>query len=74
MQDKKAGFPPKDERTIYVEGRAAHYTFIISGWFLVGLIWYNGFGVSVFGLPELNAVQALAASILVMAAIYAGLR
>ena len=39
-----------------------------------GLSGTNGFGVSVFGLPELNAVQALAASILVMAAIYAGLR
>jgi len=69
MQDKKACFPPKDERTIYVKGRAAHYTFIISVWFLVRRIWHNGFSVDVFGLPVLNAVQALEASILVMVAI-----
>jgi len=29
MQDKKAGFPVKDERTKIIEWRAAHYTVIV---------------------------------------------
>ncbi len=73
IQDKKAGFPFKDERTKYIEGRAAHYAVMISAWFMVGLIWYNFLGVD-FGLPELKVIPALAASILVMVGLYIGLR
>jgi len=74
MQDKKAGFPVKDERTKIIEWRAGHYTVIISGWFMLGLMWYLWLGVKVFGLRELNAVQALLASIIVMGAVNIGLR
>lgn len=74
MQNKKTGFPIKDKRTTKLEGYAARYTFIISLYFMVGLLHYTVFGVGFLGLPELKALPALLLSITVMIALYLGLR
>lgn len=72
-KDKKVGFPSKDERTKYIEGRAAHYAVMISSWFMLGLMWY-AFLSEGLGLPELKTVPALILSVLVMCCLYLGLR
>ncbi|MFQ6087345.1 MAG: hypothetical protein ACE5K0_00380 [Candidatus Methanofastidiosia archaeon] len=74
MQEKKAGFPTKDERTMYIEGCAGHYTVMIGLWFMLGLMWYIFLGMEVFGWPELKALPALIISILVTAILNLGLR
>ena len=53
---------------------AARYTFIISLYFMVGLLHYTVFGVGFLGLPELKALPALLLSITVIIALYLGLR
>jgi len=74
QQETKAGYPAKDERTKLLEGRAGYYTSFVSLYFMLALLWYNFLGVDLFGLPALNASQALIASLLVNALLFAGLR
>ena len=73
LQDKKAGFSIHDERTKYLEGRAAYYTVHAGLYFMLGLMWYT-FLAEEFNLPELNAMAALISSLLVMAPMMIGLR
>jgi len=73
-QDRKAGYPVKDEMTKMLEGRAAYYTVLISGYFMLVLLWYTWLADKLLGLPSPNAPQALIASILANAIIFAGLR
>jgi len=73
-QEKEAGFPVKDERTKYIEGRAAHYTLMIGMWFMLGLLWYTWLGVEILGLPKLETAPAMIVSLLVMIGLYAVLR
>ncbi|MCK5023078.1 MAG: hypothetical protein KAS04_02805 [Candidatus Aenigmarchaeota archaeon] len=74
MKEKKSGFPIKDERTMYVEGRVGHYSTTIGIWFMLGLMWYTFLGAEFFGIPEMNATQVLIISIIVMAGLSLGLR
>jgi len=73
-QDAKAGYPAKDERTRFQEGRAAYYTVFISMYLMLALLWYNFLGVGPLDLPALDATQTLIASILAIAALFAGFR
>ena len=73
LQDKKAGFSIRDERTKYLEGRAAYYTVHVGLYFMLGLMWYT-FLAEGFNLPELNVTPALLSSLLVMALLMIGLR
>lgn len=73
LQDKKAGFSIRDERTKYLEGRAAYYTVHTGLYFMLGLMWYT-FLAEGFNLPELNVMPALISSLLVMALLMVGLR
>jgi hypothetical protein len=73
-QDAKAGYPAKDERTRLQEGRAAYYTVFISMYLMLAMLWYNFLGVDLLDLPTLNATQILIASILAIAASFAGFR
>ncbi len=74
MRDKREGFPHKDERTKIIEWRASYYAFMVSMYFILGLMWYAFLGVERFGLTELKTVPALIASIIVMALVFGGLR
>jgi len=73
-QDRKAGYPVKDEMTRTLEGRAAYHTVLISGYFMLVLLWYTWLADNLLELPAPNAPQALIASILANAIIFAGLR
>ena len=72
--EKKAGFAVKDERTIYIEGRAAHYALMIGLWFMLGLLWYSFLGVKMFDLPTLETAPALIMSTLMFSGLFLGLR
>jgi len=72
--EKKSGFAVVDERTKYIEGRAAHYTLMIGMWFMLGLLWYIWLGVEILGLPKLETAPAMIVSLLVMIGLYAVLR
>lgn len=74
MQEKRKGIPLKDERTEYISGLAARYTFFASLYFTVGLLWYNVFFVGIFGLPELNTTLVLILICVVMISVFMGLR
>lgn len=74
FQDKKAGFPHKDERTLYIEGRAAHYASLIGIYYMLALMWYIWLGQEFFGLPEVETLPALISSVLVMAVLLIGFR
>jgi hypothetical protein len=73
-QERKAGYPAKDERTKILEGRAAYYTVLVLGYFMLALLWYNFLGVDLLDLPALSGSQALIASLLANAVLFAGLR
>ncbi len=74
MKEKKEGFPVKDERTKYIEGRAAHYALMIGLWFMLGLLWYSFLGMKIFDLPALETAPAMIISLLVIIGLYAVLR
>lgn len=74
MQEKRKGIPLKDERTEFINGLAARYTFISSLYFIVGLLWYNVFFVTIFGLPELNTTAVLIVICAVMISVFMILR
>jgi len=77
-QDRKAGYPIKDERTKILEGRAAYYTVFISTYMMLALLWYNFLIAKVFDLPALTASthvnQALIGLTLATVSVFVGLR
>jgi hypothetical protein len=64
----------KDEMTSRAEGNAGRYTSIITLWFLLALMWYQGFGSETFGLPELAARHIIYLVLFLMMALFFGLR
>ncbi len=70
----KSGMPLKDERTLMLEGRAGHYTFIATMWFLVGLMWYETFIRDFVELPEILGRHIVIIVLLFMAVAYGSLR
>ena len=74
LEDRKSGFPAKDERTRRVTGKAAYYAFYIGSYFMVALMVVNLVGQEFLGLPSLDGWYALAASIFVQGLTFIGLR
>ncbi|WP_144368000.1 hypothetical protein [Palaeococcus pacificus] len=74
-KEKEEGFPPKDEMTLYIEGRAAYYALRSGLWFMLALLWYTWF-IHVFNLslPEPNTFEALIMSTLFMSLLFLGLK
>jgi len=77
-QDRKAGYPIKDERTKILEGRAAYYTVFISTYMMLALLWYNFIIAKVFDLPVLTTSthvnQVLIGLTLATVSVFVGLR
>jgi putative flippase GtrA len=73
-QDARAGYPAKDERTRLQERRAAYYTVFICVYLMLAMLWYNFLGVNLLDLRAPNATQTIIASILAIAASFAGSR
>ena len=74
LQELRAGYPVKDERTLHIEGRAGHYSFLVTVYFMLGLLWYSFLGVSILGMPDLDMVYAMIISLLVGSVTNLGLR
>jgi len=70
----KSGLIVKDEMTIRAEGNAGRYTSIITIWFLLALMWYQGFGSETFGLPELAARHVIYLVMFLTMGLFFGLR
>ena len=77
-QDKKAGYPIKDERTKILEGRAAYYTVFISTYMMLALLWYNFLVAKALDLPALTTSthvnQVLIGLTLATVSVFFGLR
>jgi len=77
-QDRKAGYPVKDERTKILEGRAAYYTVYISTYMMLALLWYNFLIAKVFDLPAFTTSthvnQVLIGLMLATVSVFFGLR
>lgn len=73
LQQKKSGYPMKDERTQKINGKASYYALLIGQYFIIALL-----GVIIvrdfLGLPELEAGYPLIASALVLSLSYIVLR
>ena len=69
----KSGMPLKDEMVINAEGRAGRYASMLMIYFLLGLMWYHGFGPE-FGLPELAARHVIYLLLFAMMGLFFGLR
>ena len=73
LEDRKSGFPAKDERTKRIAGKAAYYAFYIGSYFMIALIFVNLVGLEFLSWPSLDVGYALLASILVQSLTYGGL-
>ena len=70
-QEKKAGFTLKDERTTRIEGKAARITVHITGFFLLGLLFYYIFADNIIDrAPVLETGWALIISVLFNSLLY----
>jgi len=73
-QEKKAGFTVKDERTTRIEGKAARITVRLTGFFMLGLLFYYIFADNIVdGAPVLETGWALIISVIFNSLLYAGL-
>lgn len=74
VQERKSGFPAKDERTMRIQGRAASYAIMVGSYFMILLLFYNMFIIEILGWPELGSLPALNSTIIVMNLSYLGLQ
>ena len=74
LEDRKSGFPAKDERTKKITGKAATYAFFIGSYFMIALMAANLINLEFLGLPLLDAGYALVISVLVQSLTFLGLR
>jgi len=64
-RERKSGFPRTDERTQRINGKAAFYSMYIGLYFMIAVLITLLVGGEFFGFPDLDAMPALNASILV---------
>jgi len=74
LNDRRTGFPIKDERTQKITGTAATYAFYIGSYFMIALMLANILNLELLGVPLLDTGYALVASILVNSLTFLGLR
>ena len=64
-KDRRSGYPPKDERTQRITGKAATYSLYIGLYFMLALAAVFIIGRELLGYYLFNAGDALVASVLV---------
>ena len=74
LQDKKSGFPARDERTLKITGRAATYALYLGSYFIIAFLFILIIGKEFYGLPEIDAGYPLIVSLLVFNLTFLGLR
>jgi len=73
-RERKLGFPRSDERTQRITGKAAFYSLYIGLYFMIAVLLTLLVGKEFFGFPDLDAMPALNASILVFSVSFLVLR
>jgi len=73
-RERKSGFPRSDERTQRITGKAAFYSLYIGLYFMIAVLLTLLVGKEFFGFPDLDAMPALNASILVFSVSFLALR
>jgi uncharacterized membrane protein len=66
----KSGLPMEDERSKRVKAYAGYYTYLVSLYLLLGLMFYSLLGVDVFGVPELTVTGTIMLVLIAMLAIF----
>ena len=74
LEDRRSGFPAKDERTQKITGKAATYTFYIGSYFMIALMLANLISLEFQDVPLLDTGYALVISVLVNSLTFGGLR
>jgi uncharacterized membrane protein len=74
IQERKAGFPIRDERTMKIQGRAASYAIQVGSWYMILLLFYNMYIIEVLGWSELGSMPALNSTIILMNVTYLALQ
>lgn len=74
VKDRRSGFPPADERTQRITGKAATYALLIGTYFTLGLMWMNFINQVFYDSPAWEAGYPLIASVLVYSLSFIGLR
>jgi cytochrome b561 len=64
-KDRRSGYPPQDERTQRITGKAATYSLYIGLYFMIALLLVLIVGRELLGYYLFNAGDALVASVLV---------
>ena len=70
----KSGFPRSDERTSRITGKAAFYSLHIGLFFMIAVLLSLIVGKEFFDFPDLDAMPALNASVLVFSLSFLALR
>lgn len=70
IQERKAGFPTRDERTMKIQGRAASYAIQVGSWYMILLLFYNMYIIEVLGWSELGSMPTLNSTIIIMNVTY----
>lgn len=65
VKKMRSVLPVADERTRRAVERAAFYALLIGQYFTLGLLWVLFLGPKFLGIPEIGAIPALIASLLV---------
>ena len=73
-RERKAGFPRSDERTSKITGKAAFYSLYIGLFFMIAILLTLVVGKEFFQFPDLDAMPALNASLLVFSLSFLVLR
>jgi hypothetical protein len=74
LEDRRSGFPTRDERTQKITGRAAIYAFYIGTYFTLALMLVNLLNEEFHDLPLLDTGYALILSSLANSLTFLGLR
>ncbi len=74
IKEFRSGIPAKDERTRYVEGRAALFAVYTNLAFLVALMLYGIVVTELGNLPMLSAEYVAPASVIFLGGTYIGMR
>jgi hypothetical protein len=74
LENRRSGFPSRDERTQKITGKAATYAFYVGSYFMLALMVANLINLEFQGAPILDTGYALAISVLVNSLTFGGLR
>ena len=74
LENRRSGFPARDERTQKITGTAATYAFYIGSYFMVALMLVNLLNLEFIGVPLLETGYALVLAILVQTLTFLGIQ